>query len=371
MASNPRKYEIYTGLIILSMSVGILLAGEVALRLLQWVRFGQQVSVETSSAYFTDEATGLRLNHPNRQLGNIRINNLGFRGPDMPLHKPEGTVRLAFLGSSTTYDAYSGEGQNWPELVVSLIRERVSGCSIDFVNGGKPGYGSQEMISLFQHFVADTEPDLVLAQPSNIDKLLDEAARAQGFATDHAAYKSQLSNYSLLLRKLEKNARVIKLQRAATSPKGKLRVDQNTIVAELKESLEKVVQQIASPTHPLVLITPSTQLRAEMSMKEIVRAGNTQLYYMPFLYLPDIVALRQAYAAEMRDVALSHDNVWLVAGGGEIPADAKHFQDSVHFTPQGSRAMAERVVTHLFATGDLTKLLQARGCRVVEPGLGD
>src|SRR5918998_2099384 len=100
---SDRKHEILTGLILLGLTFGMFLVGELGLRFVQLARFGVQDSVEESSAFYRDPATGLRLIRPNQKLGQVRINNLGLRGPDVAVNKPMGVVRLLFLGSSTTY----------------------------------------------------------------------------------------------------------------------------------------------------------------------------------------------------------------------------------------------------------------------------
>ena len=138
---NPtRRYEILTGTVVLGLAFGSLLFAEIGLRVVQYVKFGVQNSVETSSAFYTDKETGLRLIRPNRKLGAIRINNLGYRGPDIPMHKPAGVIRVVFMGSSTTYDAQSPEGLNWPHRTITALARALPKCRFDFVNAGQPGF---------------------------------------------------------------------------------------------------------------------------------------------------------------------------------------------------------------------------------------
>ena len=53
----------------------------------------------------------------------------------------------------------------------------------------------------------------------------------------------------------------------------------------------------------------------------------------------------------------------LVDGALDIPGDAAHFTDSVHFTDAGSRAMAQRVSTALMAAEPFQALVAARAER--------
>src|SRR2546426_4883698 len=51
-----------------------------------------------------------------------------FRSP-----KPPGTVRLAFLGSSITYDPYVDNASTWPHLVTQAIQAAYPTCRVDYI----------------------------------------------------------------------------------------------------------------------------------------------------------------------------------------------------------------------------------------------
>ncbi|HBZ29472.1 MAG TPA: hypothetical protein DEO56_02590 [Nitrosomonas nitrosa] len=361
MKSTRRKYEIYTGITVLALTLGIFLAGEIALRTIQWLKFGQQQSMELSNTFYIDETTGLRLNVPNQQLGMVHINNIGFRGPDIIPNKPINTIRLAFLGSSTTYDAYSPEGRNWPHLVAEKLAQHIGGCRIDFVNGGKPGYGYASMMVLFEHFIKPLQPDILMILPSETNADLSWLAEKQGLNTDHASYQSDLSRHSVLLEKLEKNFRVIQLQRIAENRTGKLRVELDILVERFMTNLSKLVNLVSSEDRVVGLITISDQLRRGMDMDELKMAGNTRLFFMPYIYLPDVIEVTEAYNAAIANISNKTNSV-LITGENDIPGDRRYYQDSTHFTPAGSELMARRVVNQLLSSSQVHTLLQRNDC---------
>ncbi|MEE4189213.1 MAG: SGNH/GDSL hydrolase family protein, partial [Roseobacter sp.] len=211
---NTRRQEILTGIIVLSLSFGGFLIGEIGLRTLQLARYGVQATVEKSEAFFTDESSGLRLIHPNQQLGKVRINNLGFRGPDIGVDKDSGKIRLLFLGSSTTYDAGSPEGENWPEQTVRILKQSLPGCELDFVNAGQPGYSTASMARLYDSKLRGLDSDMAIVFPGDVNQDLDWQAKQEGFDTNHY-HPSWLAKHSVLWGKLELNFRVIELQRQA------------------------------------------------------------------------------------------------------------------------------------------------------------
>ncbi|MFT4825481.1 MAG: lysophospholipase L1-like esterase [Halioglobus sp.] len=363
MPDNTRKSEILTGLTILALTLGLFFAGEIALRMLQWLKFGQQESVENSSAYFIDEATGLRLNVANRTLGDIRINNLGFRGPDITVPKPSGTFRLAFLGASVTYDPYSPEGENWPHLVSEVLGRRVGDCEIDYVNAGKPGYDMKSIADLYTHFVVGTDPDMVIVMTGGLSSALEWYGAQQGFDTDHTSYRSTFNKYSLLLQKLEKNVRVIKLARSARSRSGKLAVDVDILTRRLRQDLVLLLDKINDAQRLIGIVTLGGKMSDNMAWDELVAAGNTQLYYMPHVYLSDVVVLRNAFNLSIPE-ALAGFRAITIADEGRIPSSSVYYKDSAHFTPAGSAAMAARVADQLLGSQEFRSLLSERGCSV-------
>src|SRR4051794_17475153 len=102
LSLSERCKELITGCLIIGIMVGGWGVGEALLRLVQRGQFGLAAHVETSTQFYRDPQTGLRLPVPQSTQGKIRVNSLGFRSPEIPVPKPPGTVRLAFLGSSTT-----------------------------------------------------------------------------------------------------------------------------------------------------------------------------------------------------------------------------------------------------------------------------
>jgi hypothetical protein len=102
-----RQKEIATGLLVIAICFGSLLAVEALLRVQQWMSFGAERNVEAAKQYYIHAETGLRLPVPNSNHGKIVYNSLGFRSPEIPAEKPAQTIRLAFLGSSTTLDPFT------------------------------------------------------------------------------------------------------------------------------------------------------------------------------------------------------------------------------------------------------------------------
>ncbi len=343
--TSTRKYEIYTGLFIILIMGGGLLTGELGLRVTQLAKYGVSQNVEKSDAFYKDKNTGLRRIKPNQNLGKIRINSLGFRGPDIEKDKPDGTFRVAFLGSSTTYDAYSAEEKNWPHKTILLMKDKNSSCTIDFVNAAQPGHYTDQMLKHYKHFVATTQPDLVIILADDFNHDLNILASEQGL-DQYGEKNSWLSDNSVLFAKLEKNYRVIQLQRNAFNHTNKLDISKWKIGQSFKKRLRELVHSIKKDGRHVALITNSSQLRKEQTKFEQLQAGNTALFYMPYIALQDLIKVRMQYNEVIREVAVAEDLI-LVDGEDDIPGDREHFIDTAHFTEVGANKMAHRVAQGL------------------------
>lgn len=92
------------------------------------------------------------------------VNGHGFMStPEIPLVKPPGTVRLVFLGESST----AGTGVNlkdsdtWPWKTVERIREK-TGVRVDFINAAAGGYTTFESYGRLWSRLRHFDPDVVV-----------------------------------------------------------------------------------------------------------------------------------------------------------------------------------------------------------------
>ena len=102
----------------------------------------------------------------------------------------------------------------------------------------------------------------------------------------------------------------------------------------------------------------------EMDWNDLLAAGNSRLYYMPYVYLPDLISLRKAYNLSIAELAASRSAI-LIDGEGEIPSNSIFYKDTAHFTAMGSEAMSARVIKRLLSNAQLIDLLAKKGCQVI------
>ena len=331
----------------------IALLAEGAVRVRQSLRHGGAIRIE--SLYHVDPESGLRVPVAGFTSEKININSLGFRGPEIMAKKPAGTVRIAFLGASTTFSAeVSNDQATWPHLVIEKLREVYPERRFDYVNGGVPGYTLESSLKNLQERVAPLAPDIIVIYHATNDLSGNSAelARKRGFNSPRGDVAlSWLAEYSMLWYLVEKNLVILKRQAKAHSADNKLNVDSSLLSEPFEARLGELVAAAKGLASETVLVTFSIRLRQEQSPEEKKESAVTNLYYMPYFTPDDLLRHFSAYNAVIRRVA-TESGVMLIGGESDIPDDNRHFVDSVHFSDLGSEMMARRVFDG-FVSADL------------------
>ena len=94
----------------------------------------------------------------------IRINNLGFRGPDLARDKGD-AFRIVALGESQTFGPTLRDDEKpWPELLQDLFDRHAScGRRIEVVNGGIEAYTLEDNLELMRRDISALKPDLIVS----------------------------------------------------------------------------------------------------------------------------------------------------------------------------------------------------------------
>lgn len=354
-------------LLVVSMLL-LALTAEGAIRLRQWLRVG--TSGDLHEMYRRDEASNLRMMVPGFRTSTISINSLGFRGPEIAQPKPPRTVRIAFLGASTTFcGEASGDHTVWPQLVIDGLRHRFQDVNFDLVNGGVPGYVMQSSRDNLRLKVAPLQPDVIVIYEATNDLTgeIHTLAKAAGLVTTDLVGPRQpswLERHSLLWSLAAKNLSVIAAQRSATvpSPAGKLTIQPEQLGGEFERQLRALLRESAATGARVAVATFATHLRRGQTPEQQQRAVVSSLLYMPAMTAEGLLAAFARYNQIIREVATA-EGALLIGGEETIPGDPIHFADSVHFTDRGSQRMAERVLTPLAADSRLLDVIGRQGAR--------
>ena len=333
----------------ISLMLGSLSAGEVLLRVQQFIAFGAALNVEQADAFRIDENIGVRLPIAGGRQGQVEFNRWGFRSPDLDFKPPEGAIRIAFLGTSTTVDAYARLETSWPHLTIERLKERFPRCVWEYINAGSPTLNVATTKRLFESRVAPLKPQIAIILLTERNADVFRLAEQKGLLEDdlYRPYRpSWLAQHSLVWSKLEKNAYGIRLQRALFSDAHKLIEFPSDLTAHFEARLSDLVDSAQAAGALVVLLESQGYLREEQAEKEQATALRSAVLYMPYLSVRGFLTTEQFYKEAVNRVGSKHGAL-VVAVDDVVPANDRHFVDSSHFLPPGSRVFADYLAQRL------------------------
>jgi lysophospholipase L1-like esterase len=136
----------------------------------RWWVTKHRAFVTNRSAFLTDDPTGEQpylLAPGSTATVNevvVRINRLGFRGPEIELEKGD-SYRIVALGESTTFGLLLLAGDRpWPEVLEELIaRELECDKRVQVINAGVPGWSIGSNLKRLRRDIFPLHPDMIIS----------------------------------------------------------------------------------------------------------------------------------------------------------------------------------------------------------------
>jgi lysophospholipase L1-like esterase len=354
--TTRKKFALRAFALTLACFVSVLVV-EGGVRVRQYLRYGS--TKNTLYSTIVDGDSGLIIPAPNQSTGTIRINSRGFRSPEISSVKPAGTIRLAFLGASTTFCAEASSNEaTWPHLVWKSLQSEWPQIPLEYVNGGVPGYTVASSQRNLQHRVRRLQPDVIVIYHAvnDLSKDTRELAETQGIFRGDVDEPSLLGRWFLSWYLVEKNLDIALRQRQDAKKPNYVKFNADTLPNGFRRRLTDLVRAAQDVAPVVALATFSQRVRRDQSPEERLRASNTHLYYMPHMTPDGLLEAFDAYNRVIRDVALERRAV-LIGEEETVPADDLHFNDSVHFKDQGCVRMAARVANGLSGSPRFRQLM--------------
>jgi hypothetical protein len=100
-----------------------------------------------------------------RYPSGLTTNSFGWRGPDLSLNKPANTIRLAFVGASTTVAPHAAR-YSYPDFIRRWLELWAEAKQLpirfEVINAGREGIDSTSIAAVVRDELAPLEPDLVI-----------------------------------------------------------------------------------------------------------------------------------------------------------------------------------------------------------------
>ncbi|HKY33391.1 MAG TPA: hypothetical protein VJV23_12700 [Candidatus Polarisedimenticolia bacterium] len=93
----------------------------------------------------------------------IAVNSLGYRGEEISVEKPPGTVRIVALGGANTFGRHVEGDDAWPARVGAMLRDRWEDRFVESINAGAPGLSLQDQIDHLEAGGLALDPDVIVA----------------------------------------------------------------------------------------------------------------------------------------------------------------------------------------------------------------
>ncbi|MFT5734486.1 MAG: lysophospholipase L1-like esterase [Planctomycetota bacterium] len=294
----------------------------------------------------------------------------GFRGAEIPLQKPEGGLRIACLGGSSTYGTGpSKDAFTWPARLREILAAESPERPVDVLNGGVPSWNSFESLENLAFRVLPYAPDIVLIylatndaecamwpdptfdnrhyrvswptyRPSPIEPILEKSILYltwRKYATDYLSQRADLGNVSKVVPGGEVGASLRQLQvppeMQNPSDIGFINFQRNLVsiiaIAQTHGATPVLITQAMYSKDPTSdhLTHGRTRIAAQARMTEVVRA---------------VAKDRSVPLVEMKS-ALEEAAARQVAEKGQQTL----FVDDVHLTDEGTAFLANRLAAEL------------------------
>ena len=149
----------------LAVVLVFLIAAEVCARVDDELTWGAPLlSPYSNERLLRQESIGFS-GRPNFRYQKWRMNNLGFRGPDIaPLPAP-GITRIAVIGASETFGLYESEGSEYPARMQTLL-DSIAPGRYEVINVGLPGLSLASMIPYIRRAVVPTGARILVIYPT-------------------------------------------------------------------------------------------------------------------------------------------------------------------------------------------------------------
>ena len=349
---------------------GALLMCEGAVRARSWLKYGGAATSLRDPLITYDASLDLYVPTPGyevkgRGIG-VKINSLGFRGDEFSRRKPAGTVRIAVLGASTTFNMeVSSNHATWPHQLQEKLRAAHPGVSLEVVNASLGGYVAADNHKNLRHRVLPLDPDLVIYYEAHNEIVRDTGRLAVEQGLVDVAGRSwlvkTLSSWSLLFDLVHKNVTMLVRSRD-TSTKKMDRIPRD-LPSNYLALLEQMRVELEQRKIPFMLSTFIVKYRRGQERATQIANADVDFFYMPWMSIDGMLDAIDVYNQAILDYAASHA-LPVVDDRAAIPPDAEHFTDCMHLADKGAEAMAERFFRYIRDARMIEGILDQRESRL-------
>lgn len=326
---------------------------------IDFAEFG--VGTAPGGLYFADRATGLRRLTPNYDNGRVSVNSHGFRSPEIKTEKPPESLRIAYLGSSATFDVFSSSNEaTWVHQAQLALANNYPGAQLEYINAAISGTSIDRLALIYNHSVAKYHPDLAVICINDINQAAAKQAHQEGIFSGQHYRKSWLARRSLLFFKIEKNLVIAKRLLFAHSQRGKLNALPDTVLAESRSKLEALAELFREDGVDIVFVENGRRIRGNQSWFQQLRAAASQVFFLPYMSVSGFLNIQKQHV-DILDSLCREKSIPFYDLSSAVPGEARYYVDSAHFSDEGSRLFGRAVADKLGSSQLFADMLETKG----------
>jgi lysophospholipase L1-like esterase len=294
----------------------------------------------------------------------IRVDDDGFIMPSKVHEHPD--LVLAFLGGSTTECIYDDENNRFPYLAGHLLEEK-TGLQVNSYNAAKSGNNSLHSINVLLNKVVDLKPDIVVMMHNinDLSILLYEKTywnkhptrsplevKKPGWKTVgkdleetfRSARDLVIPNIYGVIHRLVHVEKKFKADEFKQVRGRKIEVNQNQLVPEFTLNLQTFINICrARGITPVLMTMPS---RLKDAPDPLIARLMKGLEVQQGITYGDFKGAFDRFNRTIREVG-AQNGVLVIDLAQQIPPENEYMSDVAHYTPAGSRLVAQRIAAAL------------------------
>lgn len=278
--------------------------------------------------------------------GDIRINNLGFRGADFLADKGN-NWRIFAIGESPTFGTLPANGQKaWPEVLQNLIDERlVCQRPVQVINAGVVGYSFPSSLERTRRFIVPLKPDMVISYHGFNNLALIDPLLARLPQPPHWQLRASPLIGEVLFR--FNTLRYVKRVEA-------FNVASQAHYSDQYDKLYRAFVELGQSAGFIPVLANLSMVITDQSPRDVI-----DFYGRVFMPISRIIPAVAEHNRIVQHVAKDTGAPFVNTTPGLAGQwDSDYFYDTVHFTQKGSNVLAERMFK-----GILPQLENGPGCK--------
>jgi hypothetical protein len=362
-------------------------AAEVVTRVDDWIRNDVPLlaSPEREHDLTVAEPWGFR-GRPHGCFRKWKLNEFGFRGPEITERPAAGCTRIMVLGASETFGYFESPGKEYPAQLADLMREwkPVPGGAaatptnddaarrlfpifrngpVEVVNTSLAGMTLTSMVAYFDHWVARFGPQIVVIYPSPLFYLDDgpPAALREGEAPAEPpqmapTFRPRVWNrvYDLLQSlppwvKAFRDDWAIRKRTAGKSADWFFAAPPQDRIELFTADLAALVRHVRAQGAEPVLVTHAHSASSPPGPADQARLRTMRMFF-PRATPETMVAFEDQANRAILDLA-RRENVAVIDAASVLNGHREWFADLVHFNDQGAAVMARTLADGLAGSG--------------------